>query len=65
MKYRLFFVEKRFCCFVCNIICRILELKTGSGGNNSLSHEHKEEIQVILHKSMDLLTSSIKIKLNL
>ena len=25
----------------------------------SLSHEHKEEIQVIFHKFMDLLTSSI------
>ena len=29
------------------------------GGNYSLSHKHKEEIQVIFHKSMDLLTSRI------
>ena len=28
-------------------------------GDDSLSIEHKEEIQVIFHKSMDLLTSSI------
>ena len=28
-------------------------------GNDSLSIEHKEEIQVILRKSMDLLISSI------
>ena len=27
--------------------------------NDSLSHEHKEEIQVIFRKSMDLLISSI------
>ena len=29
------------------------------GGNNSLSHKYKEEIEVVLHKSLDLLTSSI------
>jgi hypothetical protein len=34
-------------------------LKIDKGGNDSLSHECKEEIQVIFHKSMDLLTSSI------
>ena len=28
-------------------------------GNNSLSVEHKEEIQVIFRKSLDLLISSI------
>ena len=28
-------------------------------GNDSLSIEHKEEIQVIFHKSIDLLISSI------
>ena len=30
-------------------------------GNNSLSVEHKEEIQVIFRKSLDLLISSILI----
>ena len=28
-------------------------------GNDSLSHEHKEEIKVIFHKSLDLLISRI------
>ena len=28
-------------------------------GNNSVSHKHKEEIQIIFHKSMELLISSI------
>jgi len=32
-------------------------------GNNSLSFEHKEKIQVIFHKSMDLLLSRILISL--
>ena len=35
------------------------EAEDRKSGNGSLSHEHKEEIQVIFHKSMDLLTSSI------
>ena len=36
-----------------------LKLKIEKGGNNSLLQEHKEEIQVIFHISIDLLTSSI------
>ena len=28
-------------------------------GNDSLLHEHKEEMQIHFHKSMDLLTSCI------
>ena len=42
---------------------RYLELKDKAGNRkrwkDSLSHEHKDEIQVIFHKSMDLLISSI------
>ena len=33
--------------------------KIEKDGNDSLPIEHKEEIQVIFHKSMDLLISSI------
>ena len=33
------------------------------GGNNSLSHEHKEEIQVLFHKSMELLTTKMMKKI--
>jgi hypothetical protein len=36
------------------------KLKIRRDGNNSLSIKHKEEIQIIFHKSMDLLISSIK-----
>ena len=35
------------------------EQKIEKVGNNSLLHECKKEIQVIFHKSMDLLTSSL------
>ena len=34
-------------------------MKTEKDGNDSLSIEHKEEIQVIFYKSMDLLIISI------
>ena len=34
-------------------------MKVEEGGNDSLSIEHKEEIHVIFHKSMDLLISNI------
>ena len=34
-------------------------MKFGKDGNDCLSHEHKEEMQVIFHKSMDLLISRI------
>ena len=36
-----------------------MKLKIEKGGNDSSSTEHKEEIQVMFHKSMDLLTSNI------
>ena len=35
------------------------KLKIEKGGNYSLSHEHKEVIQIIFHKSMNLIISSI------
>ena len=35
------------------------KLKIEKGGNDTLSHEHQEEIQVFFQKSMDLLTGSI------
>ena len=35
------------------------KLKIEENGNKSLSMEHKEEIQIIFHKPMDLLISSI------
>ena len=42
---------------------RYLDLKDEAedrkGGNDSLSHEHKEKIQLIFHKSMNLLKGSI------
>ena len=42
---------------------RYWELKEGvgikTGGKYSLSHKHKEEIQVIFHKAMNLQISSI------
>ena len=34
-------------------------MKIEKDGDDSLSIEHKEEIKVIFHKSMDLLISSI------
>ena len=36
---------------------RYWKLKIQEDGNDSLSHEHKEEIKVIFYKSLDLLTS--------
>ena len=39
------------------------KLKIEKDGNDSLSLEHKEEIQVSFHKFMDLITSSIKSKI--
>jgi hypothetical protein len=35
------------------------KLMIGKGGNDSLSIEHKDEIQGFFHKSMELLISSI------
>jgi hypothetical protein len=40
------------------------EAEDRKSGNNSLSHKHKEEIQVIFHKSMGLLIGSILNKNN-
>ena len=37
------------------------KLKFEKGGNDSLSHEDKEEIQVILHKPMDLLNKHVNL----
>ena len=34
-------------------------MKIEKAGNDSLSNEYKKEIQVIFHKSMDLLTNII------
>ena len=36
-----------------------MKLKIGKDGNDSLSIEHKDELQIIFHKFMDLLISSI------
>ena len=38
---------------------RCCELKMEQFGNHSFSHDHKEEIKVIFHKFMHLLTCSI------
>ena len=38
---------------------RLWEPNIEKGGNDSLSHKHEEEIQVIIHKPMNLLTISI------
>ena len=40
-----------------DIESKVRKLKAETSGNDSLSHEHKEEIN--FHKSKDLLTSTI------
>ena len=41
---------------------RKLKIEKKLKKKNSIADEHKEEIKVLFHKSMDLLTNTIKIK---